>query len=77
MALAHYIRALATAINIARSQSSSLNTVHALLDKMFNVFLDHGTSWDAVAQNTAEGKVQGTPQAPEASFYRCVSCFLF
>eukprot|EP00246_Nothoceros_aenigmaticus_P002178 TRINITY_DN12985_c0_g1_i1.p1 TRINITY_DN12985_c0_g1~~TRINITY_DN12985_c0_g1_i1.p1 ORF type:complete len:409 (-),score=45.18 TRINITY_DN12985_c0_g1_i1:138-1220(-) len=68
MALGHYIRALPTAINFARTKSSSLSTIHSLLDKMFNVFLDHGTSWDAVAQSTMDGRIP-TTQAPEASFY--------
>lgn len=75
LALGKYIRALAMSIAQADvNDTMSQSTLHSLLEKLFNLFMDYGTSWSESLQiSLAEAEVISMT---EGSIYGYIHCYL-
>lgn len=74
LALRKYTQALSKQIGQAETNpnGSVTNTgSNTLMEKLFNLFMDHGTSWSESLESTlAEAQTPSTPQVSEGSIHR-------
>lgn len=76
VALGRYIQALGRAISHAEfNGSSSSNSFEQLLEKMFNLFMDHGNSWSDLA-GLSELRSPSSPEFSESAVYSFIHRYL-
>ncbi|BBN01208.1 calcineurin-binding protein cabin-1 [Marchantia polymorpha subsp. ruderalis] len=81
LALRKYTQALSKQIGQAETNpnGSVTNTgSNTLMEKLFNLFMDHGTSWSESLESTlAEAQTPSTPQVSEGSIHRHIHRYLY